>query len=167
LILSGLGALGVVFGDIGTSPLNSAGCRGSTSSRHRRKATAKSTWELQQAQQQGCTANLDDVTYYVGHEHIMHREQGATLPVWQEEIFAAIERNASHVTDYFRLPSRQVVEIGARFRFKARSHTRQCAVAPWTWASRGRSLTRIKTIRNDGCNIREELSCHALVGEDS
>ena len=42
----------------------------------------------------------------------MHREQGATLPVWQEEIFAAIVRNASHVTDYFRLPSRQVVEIG-------------------------------------------------------
>ena len=53
----------------------------------------------------------------------------------------------------------------ARFRFRARSHTRQCAVAPWTWASRGRSLKRIKTIRNDGCNIREELSCHALVGE--
>ena len=67
---------------------------------------------MQQAQQQGCTANLDDVTYYVGHEYIVHREQGATLPVWQEEIFAAIERNASHVTDYFRLPSRQVVEIG-------------------------------------------------------
>jgi len=57
-------------------------------------------------------ANLDDVTYYVGHEHIVHREQGATLPVWQEEIFAAMVRNASHVTDYFRLPSRQVVEIG-------------------------------------------------------
>ena len=32
--------------------------------------------------------------------------------VWQEEIFAAMVRNASHVTDYFRLPSRQVVEIG-------------------------------------------------------
>ena len=67
---------------------------------------------LRQSQQQGCTANLDDVTYYVGHEYIVHREEGATLPVWQEEIFAAMVRNASHVTDYFRLPSRQVVEIG-------------------------------------------------------
>ena len=67
---------------------------------------------LQQSQAQGCTASLDDVTYYVGHEYIVHREQGATLPIWQEEIFAAMVRNASHVTDYFRLPSRRVVEIG-------------------------------------------------------
>jgi len=67
---------------------------------------------LQQSQAQGCTASLEDVTYYVGHEYIVHREQGAVLPLWQEEIFAAMVRNASHVTDYFRLPSRQVVEIG-------------------------------------------------------
>ena len=67
---------------------------------------------LQQSRQQGCKAELDDVTYYVGHEYIVHREQGAVLPVWQEELFAAMVRNASHVTDYFRLPSRQVVEIG-------------------------------------------------------
>ena len=37
---------------------------------------------------------------------------GAALPVWQEKIFAAMVRNASHVIDYFRLPSEQVVEIG-------------------------------------------------------
>ena len=67
---------------------------------------------LQQSRQQGCEAAIDDVTYYVGHEYIVHREQGAVLPVWQEELFAAMVRNASHVTDYFRLPSRQVVEIG-------------------------------------------------------
>jgi KUP system potassium uptake protein len=67
---------------------------------------------LRQSKQQGCGAELDDVTYYVGHEYIVHREQGAVLPLWQEEMFAAMVRNASHVTDYFRLPSRQVVEIG-------------------------------------------------------
>jgi KUP system potassium uptake protein len=67
---------------------------------------------LHEAQQRGCSASLDDVTYYVGHEHIVHRERGAALPIWQEAIFAALQRNSSHVTDYFRLPSRQVVEIG-------------------------------------------------------
>jgi KUP system potassium uptake protein len=67
---------------------------------------------LEHAQQLGCRAELDDVTYYVGHEYIVHREDGAELPLWQEQIFAAMVRNASHVTDYFRLPSRQVVEIG-------------------------------------------------------
>jgi KUP system potassium uptake protein len=34
------------------------------------------------------------------------------MPHWQEAIFAAMLRNASHVTDYFRLPTQQVVEIG-------------------------------------------------------
>ena len=67
---------------------------------------------LHEAQQQGCIAPLDDVTYYVGHEHIVHRERGPALPIWQEALYAALQRNAAHVTDYFRLPSRQVVEIG-------------------------------------------------------
>jgi len=67
---------------------------------------------LAEAQKKGCEVPLDDVTYYVGHEIIVHREHGAVLPVWQEKIFAAMVRNASHVTDYFRLPSEQVVEIG-------------------------------------------------------
>jgi KUP system potassium uptake protein len=67
---------------------------------------------LQEAQQRGCRAGLDDVTYYVGHEHILHRQRGAAMPRWQEAIFAAMIRNASHVTDYFRLPTEQVVEIG-------------------------------------------------------
>jgi KUP system potassium uptake protein len=67
---------------------------------------------LAEAQKKGCEVPLGDVTYYVGHEIIVHRERGAELPVWQEKIFAAMVRNATHVTDYFRLPSEQVVEIG-------------------------------------------------------
>ncbi len=67
---------------------------------------------LKEAQQRGCQAPLDDVVYYVGHENILHRRHGAALPHWQEMIFAAMVRNSSHVTDYFRLPTQQVVEIG-------------------------------------------------------
>jgi KUP system potassium uptake protein len=67
---------------------------------------------LEEAQQRGCAVRLDDVTYYVGHEIILHRGQEPAMPHWQERIFAAMVRNASHVTDYFRLPSEQVVEIG-------------------------------------------------------
>ncbi len=67
---------------------------------------------LKEAQQHGCQVMLDDVTYYVGHENILHRRQGAALPRWQEALFAAMMRNSSHVTDYFRLPGEQVVEIG-------------------------------------------------------
>jgi KUP system potassium uptake protein len=67
---------------------------------------------LKEAQQRGCEVLLDDVTYYVGREYIVHREGGPALPRWQEALFAAMVRNAAHATDYFRLPNEQVVEIG-------------------------------------------------------
>jgi KUP system potassium uptake protein len=67
---------------------------------------------LKEAHQRGCEAWLDDVTYYIGHESILHRRDGPALPRWQEALFAAMLRNTSHVTDYFRLPTEQVVEIG-------------------------------------------------------
>jgi KUP system potassium uptake protein len=67
---------------------------------------------LEEAQQLGCEVRLDDVIYYVGHENILHRQRGPAMPHWQERIFAAMVRNSSHVTDYFRLPSEKVVEIG-------------------------------------------------------
>jgi KUP system potassium uptake protein len=60
----------------------------------------------------GCTADVNDVTYYVGHETVIHRDDGSGLPVWQERIFAVMERNAIHVSDFFSLPTDQVVEIG-------------------------------------------------------
>jgi KUP system potassium uptake protein len=60
----------------------------------------------------GCTVDLSDVTYYVGHETVIGREDKTGLPAWQERFFAVMERNAVHVSDFFSLPSDQVVEIG-------------------------------------------------------
>jgi KUP system potassium uptake protein len=60
----------------------------------------------------GCTIDVADVTYYVGHETVVRRQDGQGLPPWQERIFAVMERNAEHVSDFFNLPNDQVVEIG-------------------------------------------------------
>jgi KUP system potassium uptake protein len=60
----------------------------------------------------GCTVDVADVTYYVGHETVISREDGNGLPAWQERLFALMERNSQHVSDFFSLPSDQVVEIG-------------------------------------------------------
>ena len=60
----------------------------------------------------GCTVDLGDVTYYVGHETVVGREDGKGLAAWQERFFAVMERNATHVSDFFNLPNDQVVEIG-------------------------------------------------------
>ena len=67
---------------------------------------------LKQAREQGCSLEFDDVTYYVGRETIVHREDEKGLAEWEEVLFAAMERNAVHVSDFFRLPSDGVVEIG-------------------------------------------------------
>lgn len=61
---------------------------------------------------QGCPLDLDDVTYYVGRETVVRREDGMGLPAWQERLFVVLERNAVHVSDFFSLPTDQVVEIG-------------------------------------------------------
>ena len=54
----------------------------------------------------GCTIDLADVTYYVGHETVIGRDDGMGLPGWQERFFAVMERNAVHVSDFFSLAER-------------------------------------------------------------
>jgi KUP system potassium uptake protein len=67
---------------------------------------------LRQAHERGCTIDLSDVTYYVGHETVVPRDDAKALPRLVEALFAFMQRNASHLTGYFRLPAEQVVEIG-------------------------------------------------------
>jgi KUP system potassium uptake protein len=67
---------------------------------------------LREAKDKGCGVIADDVTYYVGQETIVAREDGKGLPLWQQHLFAIMERNAAQVTDFFKLPVNQVVEIG-------------------------------------------------------
>ena len=67
---------------------------------------------LQTSKALGCTIDFGDVTYYVGHETVVAREDRTGLPAWQEKAFAVMERNSVHVSDFFSLPTDQVVEIG-------------------------------------------------------
>jgi len=61
----------------------------------------------------GCTLDLSDVTYYIGHETvIMAEDDKNALPAWIELPFAFMQRNCLHVSDYFKLPSDRLVEIG-------------------------------------------------------
>jgi KUP system potassium uptake protein len=67
---------------------------------------------LQAAHERGCGIDLSDVTYYVGHETVVHADDERALPRWVEALFAVMQRNSAHLTDYFRLPVEAVVEIG-------------------------------------------------------
>ena len=56
--------------------------------------------------------DLSGVTYYLAHETVLPREDGRGLPRWQEELYAAMQRNSTHLTDLLKLPRDRVVEIG-------------------------------------------------------
>lgn len=60
----------------------------------------------------GCGIDRSKVTYFVGLETIVAREDGAGLPRWLVVAFAALQRNAARVTDVFNFPRDRVVELG-------------------------------------------------------
>jgi KUP system potassium uptake protein len=67
---------------------------------------------LHQAHGLGCTIDLSDITYYVGHETVVPDKDDKALPRVAEALFAFMQRNSAHLTEYFRLPTDAVVEIG-------------------------------------------------------
>jgi K+ transporter len=67
---------------------------------------------LQQAHERGCAIDISDITYYAGHETVVPGEDEKALPRWVEALFAFMQRNSAHLTEYFKLPVEAVVEIG-------------------------------------------------------
>lgn len=67
---------------------------------------------LRQARAGGCGIDLSDITYYVGHETVIARDDSRGLPKWLEALLVLMRRNSAHVSDYFRVPSDAMVEIG-------------------------------------------------------
>jgi KUP system potassium uptake protein len=56
--------------------------------------------------------DLSDITYYVGRETIIPREDVPGMWVWREALFAFLQRNAERSAAFFGVPTRQVVEFG-------------------------------------------------------
>ena len=67
---------------------------------------------LRESQAKEPRLDLTDLTYYVGVETIVARENHLGLPRWQEMLFGSMDRNALHLTDYLHLPPDKVFEIG-------------------------------------------------------
>src|SRR3954454_10664515 len=56
--------------------------------------------------------DLTDITYYIGRETIIPREDVPGMWVWRETVFAFLQRNAERSAAFFGVPTRQVVEFG-------------------------------------------------------
>ncbi|WP_312015109.1 KUP/HAK/KT family potassium transporter [Bradyrhizobium lablabi] len=55
---------------------------------------------------------LTDVTYFIGRETIIPREDIPGMWVWREGLFAFLQRNAERTAAFFGVPTGQVVEFG-------------------------------------------------------
>jgi KUP system potassium uptake protein len=64
--------------------------------------------------QQGKLPGLDltDITYYIGRETIIPREDIPGMWLWRENVFAFLQRNAERSAAFFGVPTKQVVEFG-------------------------------------------------------
>ncbi len=56
--------------------------------------------------------DLSDLTYYVGRETIIPREDVPGMWVWRESLFAFLQHNAQHSAAFFGVPTGQVIEFG-------------------------------------------------------
>ncbi|MGC1550257.1 MAG: potassium transporter Kup, partial [Rhodanobacter sp.] len=59
-----------------------------------------------------CPIDPFKLTYFISMERIVPRDDGRGIPRWIEAIFSMMMRNSTRVTDYLRIPARQVVDLG-------------------------------------------------------
>jgi KUP system potassium uptake protein len=70
---------------------------------------------LDLARDRGYPVDPSKVTWFIGRETIVRREDGKGLPWFIETVASFLSRNSSEAVEYFRLPRDDVVEIGRQF----------------------------------------------------
>src|SRR5579863_6604174 len=60
----------------------------------------------------GCSIDPGKLTYFVGSERVVPREDGRGMPRWMEALFAAMLRNSVHLPDYLNVPREQLIDLG-------------------------------------------------------
>lgn len=63
---------------------------------------------------EGLQVDPMQVTYFVSREQIVPGTSEKGIARWRDRIFAAMARNAGSATDFFNIPTNQVVELGTR-----------------------------------------------------
>jgi KUP system potassium uptake protein len=62
---------------------------------------------------QGLKFDIMTTSFFVSRRTVKPAAQSA-MPRWQDKLFIGLMRNASDATEYFRVPTDRVVEIGAQ-----------------------------------------------------
>jgi KUP system potassium uptake protein len=56
--------------------------------------------------------NMANVTYFLGQEHLLPKDNGRGMSTWRERLFAFMSRNSQSASRFFNLPTEQVITIG-------------------------------------------------------
>jgi KUP system potassium uptake protein len=68
---------------------------------------------LELCRRAGLNADLREVSFFVSRETILPSLQPG-IAVWREKLFALLSRNAQSATDFFKIPTENVVELGTQ-----------------------------------------------------
>jgi KUP system potassium uptake protein len=68
---------------------------------------------LTECRWQGLGMDPMDTTYFLSQERVVASRQPG-MATWRDKLFAFMSRNASPVTDFFRIPRNRIVELGAQ-----------------------------------------------------
>jgi KUP system potassium uptake protein len=55
-----------------------------------------------------------ETTFYVSRETVIPRLKGLTILPWRARLFAVMSKNATSATDFFKIPTTRVVELGTQ-----------------------------------------------------
>jgi KUP system potassium uptake protein len=55
-----------------------------------------------------------EMSFFVARERPVPVRRRGAMAYWRELLFAAMAHNATRLTDYFRIPAKRVIEIGAQ-----------------------------------------------------
>jgi KUP system potassium uptake protein len=61
----------------------------------------------------GLDMDMDEVSYFIGRDTVVPTDLPG-MALWREHVFSWMMRNASSVVAYYKLPSKQVMELGSR-----------------------------------------------------
>ena len=60
----------------------------------------------------GLEFDFEAVTFFIGRETVLAANLPAGMSIWRERLFAFMSRNAQRATAFYKIPSKQVFEIG-------------------------------------------------------
>jgi len=69
--------------------------------------------ELRGLDLRGTTLDPDEATFFIGRETVTSTP-GGEMPVWREQLFVLLNRGAASASRFYRLPSKQVFEVGTQ-----------------------------------------------------